>query len=190
MTSYSIHLTAPAVGPGLPVQEGGFSPLLPQTACANHFSTVQTHPSVGPCCLDPPQEAFHVFSCSVHFQVLKPLGSQGTYPSSPPCQPQPMSHTPRDGHSPAAPCLGRCGVTGTETPAASLLNSPSTRIPSAWALGRHNIPNTGGRAPSKDSTSSNVLHCWQQELSRWPKFTQGEHQLCLSPCMSGSHGMS
>lgn len=110
MTSYSIHLTAPAVEPGLPVQEGGFSLLLPGTACANHFSTVQTHPSAGPCCLDPPQKAFHVFSCSVHFQVLKPRGFQGAYPSSPP---QHMSYTPGDGQCPAAPCLGSWKLTGT-----------------------------------------------------------------------------
>lgn len=185
MTSSSIHLMAPVVKPGLPVWEGGFSLLLPETACANHFSMVQTHPSVGPCCLDLPQKAFHVSSCSVHFQVLKPLGFQGTYPSSLPCQPQHMSYTPRDGRCPTAPCLGRWELTGTETPAAP----PAQGFPLP-ALGTHIIPNTGGRAPSKDPTGSNVLHCWQQELRQWHEFTQGEHQLCLSPCLSGIHSMS
>lgn len=74
----------PAVEPGPPVQEGAF-PCSSQTACADPFSTVQTHPSAGPCCLDPPQKACHVFSRSVNFQVLKPLGFQGVYPSSPLC---------------------------------------------------------------------------------------------------------
>lgn len=124
--SHDLLQRPPAVEPGLPVWEEGFSLLLPETACANHLS-------VGPCCLDPPQRLSMYFP-STNFQVVTPLTFQGA------CLPL-LSSTPgtapRDGQCPAAPCLGRWEFTGTETPAASLPKAPSTRIPSACSGQAH-----------------------------------------------------
>lgn len=158
--SHDLLQHPPAVEPGLPVWEGGFSLLLPETACANHLFMVQTHPSVEPCCLDPPQR-LSMYSPSTNFQVLTPLTFQGADPCSPPRQAQHQEMGSVLLHP--AWAAGSSQVQKHQQPVFSRPPAPGFPLP---ALGRNIIPSTGGRAPSKKPTGSNALATGAQTTAR------------------------